>query len=61
MSEIKGQLLAILLVVAVGASVGGILYTAFQTSATSVSSKITSDPAYSHAAVVIHADPDFLM
>ncbi len=61
MSEIKGQLLGILLVVAIGASVGGVLYTAFQTSATSVSNKITSDPAYSHAAITITADPNFLI
>ncbi|MBO4540572.1 MAG: hypothetical protein J5736_01160 [Bacilli bacterium] len=61
MSEIKGQLLGILLVVAVGASVGGILYTAFKTSANNVSSKITSDPTYSTAAVSVVTNSDLLI
>ena len=44
MSEIKGQLLSIVLVVAVFGAVAGILLTAFRSSATSVSSKITEEP-----------------
>lgn len=44
MSEIKGQLLSIVLVVAVFGAVAGILFTAFKTSAQSVSTKITEEP-----------------
>ncbi len=47
MSEIKGQLLSIVLVVAVFGAVAGVLFTAFKTSAQQVSTKITEDPAIS--------------
>lgn len=40
MSEIKGQILGVVLVLAIFAVVGGTLYTAFSNSATKVSSKI---------------------
>jgi hypothetical protein len=43
MSEIKGQLLGIVLVVAVFGVVGGVLVTAFTKSANSIASKITED------------------
>ena len=45
MSEIKGQLLSIVLVVAVFGAVAGILFTAFKNSATTEKKKITEDPA----------------
>ncbi len=47
MSEIKGQLLSIVLVVAVFGAVAGVLFTAFKTSASQVSAKITEDPVIS--------------
>ena len=40
MSEIKGQLLGIVLVIAVFGAVAGVLYTAFTTSANSVQTKM---------------------
>lgn len=43
MSEIKGQLLGIVLVVAVFGVVGTLLVTAFQKSATNISKKIETD------------------
>jgi hypothetical protein len=43
MSEIKGQLLGIVLVVTIFGAISGILYTAFQTSAQDVASKITDN------------------
>ena len=61
MSEIKGQLLGILLVVAIGAAVGGVLFTAFKTNATNVSNKITSDPTYSAATVAVIANSDYVI
>ena len=46
MSEIKGQLLGIVLVVAVFGVVGGVLVTAFSKSASNISNKITKDYEY---------------
>ena len=46
MSEIKGQLLGIVLVVAVFGVVGGVLVTAFSKSADNISNKITKDYEY---------------
>ena len=43
MSEIKGQLLGIVLVVAVFGVVGGVLVTAFSASAEKIGSKIETD------------------
>ena len=43
MSEIKGQLLGIVLVVAVFGVVGGVLVTAFSKSAETIGSKIKTD------------------
>ena len=43
MSEIKGQLLGIVLVVAVFGVVGGVLVTAFSKSAETIGSKIETD------------------
>ncbi len=42
MSEFKGQLLGIVLVIAAFAAIGTVLVTAFQSSAEAISSKISS-------------------
>lgn len=46
MSEIKGQLLGIVLVVAIFGAIGAVLYTAFKTSATEVANEITQTPDF---------------
>ena len=44
MSEIKGQLLGIILVVTIFGAVAGVLLTAFTTAANNTSTKISNDP-----------------
>ena len=44
MSEIKGQLLGIILVVTIFGAVAGVLLTAFSTAASNTSTKISNDP-----------------
>ena len=44
MSEIKGQLLGIVLVVAIFGAVAGVLLGAFKTAATNTAEKITTEP-----------------
>lgn len=43
MSEIKGQLVGILIVLAIGTAVGGILLGAFESQATSIASQVTGE------------------
>lgn len=43
MSEIKGQLLGIVLVLAIFGAISGALYAAFKTSADNVSTKVSAD------------------
>ncbi|MCR5079086.1 MAG: hypothetical protein K6B65_04120 [Bacilli bacterium] len=43
MSEIKGQLLGMLMVLVVFALVGGVLYTSFRTSVSTVSTKMEEE------------------
>lgn len=47
MSEIKGQLLGIVLVVAIFGAVAGVLLSAFKTAATNTAEKITTEPSIS--------------
>lgn len=47
MSEIKGQLLGVVLVVAIFGAIGGLLYAAFQNAAKSTASKIEETPTFS--------------
>ena len=44
MSEIKGQLLGVVLVIAIFGAIAGILYGAFQKSAKDIATKIEEDP-----------------
>lgn len=56
MSEIKGQLLGVVLVVGVFAAVAGVLVAAFKTAANGLSSKITDDTIPSSVAVLNTTD-----
>lgn len=47
MSEIKGQLLGIVLVVTIFGAVAGVLLTAFKTAATKTAEQITTEPSIS--------------
>ena len=51
MSEIKGQLLGIILVLAIFGAVAGLLMTAFQQTATDVSSKMNVDTIETNAGI----------
>ena len=53
MSEIKGQLLGIVLVVTIFGAVAGVLLGAFNTAASNTAKKISSEPEISEAAAKI--------
>ena len=57
MSEIKGQLLGIVLVVAIFAAVGGVLLGAFKTAASNTAEKIKEQPTIQEP-VEAHASLD---
>lgn len=50
MSEIKGQLLGIVLVVTIFGAVAGVLLTAFKTAAANTAEQITTEPSISEVA-----------
>ena len=53
MSEIKGQLLGIVLVVTIFGAVAGVLLSAFNTAASNTAEKISSEPEISEAAAKV--------
>ena len=60
MSEIKGQLLGIILVVTIFGAVAGVLLTAFTSAANNTSTQISNNPTITPKAQEFHPSTDLL-